>query len=60
MGVHLKGKALPGIYLQDLDIHEGHIICTICFGSVRARTHGHVLDAVEAHSKKEHFFFSSI
>lgn len=58
-GVHLKGKALPEIYLQDLDIHEGHAICSVCFGSVGARTRGHVLDAVNAHSKKEHFFFSS-
>lgn len=56
MEVHLKDKALPGLYLQYLDISEGHIISSIC-SWVRARIHSHIWDAVKAHIKKKHFFF---
>lgn len=32
MEVHLKEKALPGLYLQYLDISEGHIISSMVLG----------------------------
>lgn len=56
MKVHLKEKALPGLYLQYLDISERHVICSICFW-VKERIYRHIWDTVKAYIKKEHFFF---
>jgi len=57
MEVYLKEKkTLAGLYLQYLDISEGHMIYSIC-SRVRSRIHNHFLDVIKARIKKEHFFF---